>query len=219
MIFFEPHKRDRTQFPHDVFKGLIIPRPIGWISTMSRAGALNLAPYSYFNGMSSWPQIVAFASETPKDSHHFAVESGEFTWSVATWDLRDKMNLTSAGLPRGESEFAHAGLATAPSRIVKPPRVAGSPAALECKVTQVLELKDLEGRATGGAVVFGQVVGIHLDEGIVKDGKVDAVAMRPIARCGYHDYAVVERVFSLTRPESGGSAFGGEESKQKLAGR
>ena len=86
-------------------------------------------------------------------------------------------------------------------------------------MTQVLELKDLEGRATGGAVVFGQVVGIHLDERIVKDGKVDAVAMRPIARCGYHDYAVVERVFSLTRPESGGSAFGGEESKQKLAGR
>jgi flavin reductase (DIM6/NTAB) family NADH-FMN oxidoreductase RutF len=219
MIFFEPHKRDKLLFPHDVFKGLVIPRPIGWVATMSRAGALNLAPYSYFNGVSSWPQIVAFASETPKDSSTFAVETGEFTWSMATWDLREQMNLTSAGLPRGESEFAHAGLATAPSQLVKPPRVAASPAALECKVTQVLELKDIAGKATGGVVVFGQVVGIHVDERYVRDGKVDAAAMKPIARCGYHDYAVVDRVFSMTRPESGGSAFGGSESKGKAAAR
>lgn len=219
MIFFEPHKRDKAQFPHDVFKGLVIPRPIGWVSTMSRAGALNLAPYSYFNGVSSWPQIVAFASETPKDSSAFAVETGEFTWSMATWDLREQMNLTSAGLPRGQSEFAHAGLATAPSRMVRPPRVAASPAALECKVTQVLELKDIEGKATGGVVVFGQVVGIHVDERFVKDGKVDAAAMKPIARCGYHDYAVVDRVFTMTRPEGGGNAFGGGDSKAERAGR
>jgi flavin reductase (DIM6/NTAB) family NADH-FMN oxidoreductase RutF len=213
VIFFEPGKRDRTLFPHDVFKGLVIPRPIGWIATMSRAGELNLAPYSFFNGVSSWPQIVAFASESAKDSQTFAEETGEFTWSMATWPLRDKMNLTSAGLPRGVSEFEHAGLATAPARKVRPPRVAESPAALECRVTQVLRVLDLDGNETGGAVVFGQVVGIHVDERCVENGRMNAVAMQPIARCGYDEYSVIERVFSMARPSGAGSPYGGVEAK------
>lgn len=217
MIFFEPHLRDKTLFPHDVFKGLVIPRPIGWVSTVSRKGELNLAPYSYFNGVSSWPQIVCFASESPKDSQTFAEETGEFTWSMATWNLREQMNLSSAGLPRGESEFAFAQLATAPSKIVKPPRVAESPASLECKVTQVLRLKDLQGKETSGSVVFGQVVGIHVDEKFVKNGMVDAVAMQPIARCGYMQYTVIDRVFDMKRPAGAGSPFGGEESRTKAA--
>jgi flavin reductase (DIM6/NTAB) family NADH-FMN oxidoreductase RutF len=209
LIFFEPKTRDRALFPHDPFKGLIVPRPIGWVSTRSKAGALNLAPYSYFNGFSSWPQIVGFASESMKDSASFAIETGEFVWSMATYALRDKMNLTSAGLPRGESEFAYAGLATAPSTLVRPPRVAESPAALECKVTQVLRLQDMEGKETGGTVVFGQVIGFHIDERCMKNGRFDLAAVQPIARCGYDEYAVVERVFSLKRPESGGNSFGG----------
>ena len=212
MIFFEPEKRDRTLFPHDPFKGLIIPRPIGWISTMSRAGALNIAPYSFFNGVGTWPQLIAFASETAKDTQTFAEESGEFVWSMATWALREKMNLTSAGLPRGESEFEFAALATAPSKIVRPPRVAESPAALECRVTQMLRLKGLDGRETGGSVVFGQVVGIHVDERYLKDGRLDAVAMQPIARCGYDEYTVIDRVFRMTRPAGGGGAFGGPKT-------
>ena len=212
MIFFEPGKRDRKLFPHDVFKGLVIPRPIGWVATMSRAGQLNLAPYSFFNGVSSWPQIVAFASESAKDSQTFAEETGEFTWSMATWALREKMNLTSAALPRGQSEFEYAGLATAPARMVRPPRVAESPAALECRVTQVLRLKDLEGKETGAGVVFGQVVGIHVDERYLVDGRMDAVAMQPLARCGYDEYTVIDRVFSITRPSSGGSAYGGPKA-------
>ena len=210
MIFYEPRSRDKTIFPWDPFKGMVVPRPIGWISSMSRAGEVNLAPYSFFNGFQSWPQIVGFGSESEKDSAAFALESGEFTWSMATWDLREQMNLTSAGLPRGESEFDHAKLATAPCRIVRAPRVAASPASLECKVTQTMKFVDLEGRETGGLVVFGQVVGVHIDERCMRQGRFDLSAAKPIARCGYDEYAVVERVFSLKRPESGGNAYGGQ---------
>lgn len=216
MIFFEPHLRDKKMFPYDVFKAVIIPRPIGWVATVGANGALNLAPYSYFNGVSSWPQIVCFASESAKDSYTFAQETREFTWSMATWGQRDQMNQTSAGLPRGQNEFEFAGLQTAPSKIVKPPRVEGSPASLECRVTQVLALKDVNGKETGGTVVFGQVVGIHVDERCVKDGKMDAVAMQTIARCGYHEYTIIDRVFTMVRPESAGSAYGGAESKEKV---
>ena len=209
MIFFEPGNRDRALFPHDPFKGMVVPRPIGWISTMSEGGALNLAPYSFFNGVLSWPQIVAFASESMKDSASFAIETGEFVWSMATWDLREKMNLTSAGLPRGESEFAFAKIATAPSKLVRAPRVADSPASLECKVTQVVRVLNLNGQETPGTLVLGQVIGIHIDERYMKNGRFDLVAAKPIARCGYDEYTVVERVFSLKRPESGGNAYGG----------
>ena len=215
MIFFDPKSRDRKLFPHDPFKGVIVPRPIGWISTMSKAGELNLAPYSYFNGFNSWPQIVGFSSESVKDSASFAIETGEFVWSMATWALRDQMNATSEGLPRGQSEFEHAGLATAPSTLVRPPRVAASPTALECKVTQVLKLLDTEGKETGGTVVFGQVIGFHIDERCMKNGRFDLAAVQPIARCGYDEYAVVERVFSMKRPESGGNAHGGDPKALK----
>src|SRR4030088_1254449 len=113
MVFFEPHARDRTLFPHDPFKAMIIPRPIGWISTMSRAGALNLAPYSYFNGFSSTPMIVGFSGEGAKDSQAFASETGEFVWSMAPYELREQMNATAAPLERGRSKFELAGLETA----------------------------------------------------------------------------------------------------------
>lgn len=209
MIFFEPDRRDRKLFPHDPFKGMILPRPIGWISTMNAAGAANLAPYSFFNALSSAPMLVAFSSEGDKDSMSFAIESGEFVWSMATFALRDQMNATSAGLARGEDEFRHAGLEAAPSRLVRPPRVAASPAALECKVTQHLRLNDASGALTDRTMVIGQVVGIHVDERFLKNGRLDAVAMQPIARCGYDEYTVIDRVFSLDRPASGGNAFGG----------
>lgn len=200
MLFFDPEQRDRTLLPHDPFKAMVIPRPVGWISTMSRAGALNLAPYSYFNGFSSRPRIVGFSSEGDKDSSTFAEETGEFVWSMATWELRDEMNATAASLPRGQSEFEHARLETAPSRLVKPPRVARSPAAMECRVTQVLRLKDVNGAVLQRVVVLGQVVGMHIDERFIREGRLDAGAMRPIARCGYDEYAVVERVFAMERP-------------------
>ena len=210
ILFFEPHKRDRTLFPHDPFKAMIVPRPIGWVSTMSRAGEVNLAPYSFFNAFSSWPMIVGFCSEGDKDSKAFAMETGEFTWSMATFHLREQMNASSSPLARGDSEFRHAGLEPAPCRLVKPPRVAASPAALECKVTQTLKLQALAGEEMSRTLVLGQVVGIHVDMRFVKDGRLDAVAMQPIARCGYDEYTVIDRVFSIVRPEGGGLAAGGD---------
>ena len=200
MIFFQPESRDRGVFPHDPLKALIAPRPIGWFATMSARGELNLAPYSYFNGFSSSPPIVGFSSEGEKDSQVFAMETGEFVWSMATWELRDQMNASAASLPRGQSEFAHAGLETAASRLVKPPRVARSPAAFECRVTEMVKLKDLDGSDSGRRLVIGRVVGIHIDERFVRDGRVDTAAMRPIARGGYDEYSVVDRVFTMPRP-------------------
>ena len=209
MIFFEPESRDKKLFPWDPFKGVVVPRPIGWISSVSKAGQVNLAPYSFFNGVQSRPRIVNFCSESEKDAAAFAIESGEFAWSMATWNLREKMNMTSEGLPRGQSEFDFAGLATAPCKLIKAPRVADSPAAMECKVTQVLRVKDADGKETGGVVVYGQVIGMHIDERFMKNGRFDLGAVRPIARCGYDEYTVVEKVFAMTRPASGGNAAGG----------
>jgi len=199
-VFYEPHARDQDVLPHDPFKALVAPRPVGWISTMSRKGELNLAPYSYFNAFSSNPPIVGFSSEGDKDSSTFAMETGEFVWSMATWDLRDQMNASAASLPRGQSEFAHAKLDTAASRLVRPPRVAASPAAFECRVTEVVKLKDIDGSDSGRRLVLGRVIGIHVDERFVRQGRIDSAAMRPIARGGYDEYSVVEQVFSMPRP-------------------
>ncbi|HZO03183.1 MAG TPA: flavin reductase family protein [Burkholderiales bacterium] len=200
MIFFEPQSRDKSLFPHDPFKALVVPRPIGWIATISAKGELNLAPYSYFNAFSSNPPIVGFSSEGDKDSSTFAMETGEFVWSMATWALRDQMNASAASLPRGENEFVHARLETAPSRLVRPPRVSAAPAAFECRVTEIVKLKDLDGRDSGRRLVLGRVVGVHVDERFVREGRIDSAAMRPIARGGYDEYSVVERVFSMPRP-------------------
>jgi flavin reductase (DIM6/NTAB) family NADH-FMN oxidoreductase RutF len=201
VIFYEPDARDRELLPHDPFKALIAPRPIGWVSTVSASGAVNLAPYSFFNAIGERPNMLAFSSAGRKDSATFAGELSEFVWNLATWDLREAMNETSATLPRGESEFAHAGLEMAPSRLVAPPRVAAAPAAMECKVVHAVELRDLDGRSADQYLVVGQVVGVHLDEAFVRDGRVDTAALRPIARCGYlGDYAVVDELFEMLRP-------------------
>ena len=196
MVFYEPDKRDRDLLPHDPFKAFIAPRPIGWVSTVSASGAVNLAPYSYFNAVCDTPPTVMFSSNGAKDSMTFAHETGEFVWNMATWDLREPMNLSSADLPRGESEFAHAGLEFAPSRLVTPPRVAAAPVSLECKVTQVVQIDD-----GPNIVTFGRVVGVHLDEAAIVDGRVDLTRLKPIARCGYRgDYTVVESLFEMQRP-------------------
>jgi flavin reductase (DIM6/NTAB) family NADH-FMN oxidoreductase RutF len=202
VIFYEPHARDTELLPHDPFKALVAPRPIGWISTLGAEGAVNLAPYSFFNAVCDTPPMLMFSSSGMKDSAAFAHETREFVWNFPTSALREEMNATSAHLPRGESEFAHAGVTTAPSRIVAVPRVAESPCALECRVTQTLELTDVDGADTNRHLVIGQVVGVHLDEAFVDArGQVDTAAMQPIARCGYTDeYAVVEALFLMARP-------------------
>jgi flavin reductase (DIM6/NTAB) family NADH-FMN oxidoreductase RutF len=202
-MFYEPQARDRSVLPHDPFKALVAPRPIGWVSTIGADGAVNLAPYSFFNAIGEGPPMLAFSSDGPKDSATFAGEAKEFVWNLATWDLREAMNLTSATLPRGKSEFEHAGLEMAPSRLVAPPRVAASPCAMECRVVHAVELHDVDGNSADQYLVIGQVVGVHLDECYVTDGIVDTAAIRPIARCGYRgDYTVVRELFDMPRPSA-----------------
>jgi flavin reductase (DIM6/NTAB) family NADH-FMN oxidoreductase RutF len=201
VIFYEPHDRDRELLPHDPFKALVTPRPIGWVSTIGAGGHINLAPYSFFNAIGEGPPMLAFSSSGRKDSATFAGEVEEFVWNLATWDLREAMNETSATLPRGENEFDHAGLEMAPSRLVAPPRVAASPCARECRVVHATELHDVDDNPAGQFLVVGQVIGVHLDEAYVNDGIVDTVALRPIARCGYHgDYTAVDSLFEMLRP-------------------
>jgi flavin reductase (DIM6/NTAB) family NADH-FMN oxidoreductase RutF len=202
VIFYEPQARDRELLPHDPFKALVAPRPIGWVSTLAANGDVNLAPYSFFNAIGEGPPMLGFSSSGFKDSATFAGELREFVWNLVTYDLREAMNETSARLPRGHSEFAHAGLEMAPSRLVAPPRVAASPCAMECKVVHAVELPDVDGNPAGQFLVVGQVVGVHLDEAFIRDdGRVDTAALRPIARCGYlGDYAVVDSTFEMLRP-------------------
>lgn len=190
--------------PHDPFKAIVTPRPIGWITALNRKGEVNLSPYSFFNAVSSRPHIVMFSSEEKKDAVAFIEETGEFTCSLVTRALAQQMNQTSAPLPRGTSEYEHAGLAMAPSQFVKPPRVAGSPAALECKLLSIQQLSDIDGNAVPRWMVLGQVVGIFMDDAFVKDGRFDTAGANPIARCGYADYAEVDRVFSIIRPPGAG---------------
>jgi flavin reductase (DIM6/NTAB) family NADH-FMN oxidoreductase RutF len=199
-MFYEPEKRDKSLLPHDPFKAIVAPRPIGWITSMNAKGDINLAPYSFFNGVNSRPNLVMFASEGHKDSVAFIEETGEFVCNLATYDLREAMNDTAAPLPRGVNEMVRARLEAAPSRIVKPPRVAASPCALECKMTKIIPMQTYDGEPVDCHVVFGQVVGVHIDDRFIVDGLVDTAAMAPIARCGYDQYAVVESVFAMQRP-------------------
>jgi len=199
-MFYTTDKNDHG-LPYDPLKALVAPRPIGWITSISGRGEVNLAPYSYFNAVSTRPPIVLFSSEGRKDSVALVEETREFVCNLATWDLRDAMNQTSAPYPRGIDEMREAGLTPAPSRLVKSPRVAEAPWALECKWLQTLQLRDLEGRPLDRHVVFGQVVGVHIEDRFIVNGRVETAAMKPIARCGYDQYAVVEEVFAMTRPE------------------
>ncbi len=204
-MFYRPEARDTSILPHDPFKAMIVPRPIGWISSINHDGAFNLAPYSFFNAIASTPVcIIAFSSEGRKDSVAFIEETREFVWNMPTYALRDAMNASSAPLPRGTSEFAHAGLTPAPSTIVKAPRVAESPCALECRLIEIVTLNDVEGQQINNFLVLGQVVGVHIDDAYINDGRIDTAAMQPIARCGYADYAVVDTLFSIARPRGAG---------------
>lgn len=182
----------------DPFKAMVVPRPIGWISSLSPDGVANLAPYSFFNAVANRPNYVMFSSTGRKDSIANIEATGEFVHNVATWDLRDAMNKSSAGVDPGVDEFELAGLEKAPSKLVKPPRVAASPIAMECRYVKTVELPPTNGMPN--LVGFGEVIGIHVDDSLIVDGKVDVTRFKPIARLGYHDYAVVEEVFSMERP-------------------
>lgn len=203
-MFYEPDKRNHG-LPHDPFKALVVPRPIGWISTCDAEGRANLAPYSFFNAVCSDPPCVMFGAglrprgDMVKDSQRNAEATGEFVVNVVPYAMKDAMNVSSAHLPPGESEFAAAGLEMLPSVCVRAPRVKGAPIHLECRYLQTVEMPCWSAEH-GNFVVFGRVVGIHIDDTILRDGLVDVRLFRPLARLGYMDYSVVDDVFAMQRP-------------------
>ncbi len=209
-MFYEPDKRNHG-LKYNPFKALVAPRPIGWISTVDADGGANLAPYSMFNAAATEPPCVMFASSarddgSAKDSRYGAEETGGFVVNLATYDTREAMNRTSAVLPRGANEFDAAGLEWLPSQLVKAPRVKVSPVHLECVFLQTIELPAAP-NGLGNYVTFGRVVGVHIDDRLIVDGKVDICRARPIARLGYMDYAVIDQVFQMIAPSRSGATF------------
>lgn len=191
---------------HNPFNAIVVPRPIGWISTVDLQGRPNLAPYSFFNGVAYTPPQVMFSSTSAhvqgggyKDTVANARDTGEFVVNICTWPLREAMNVTAAPSPFGVNEFELAGLTTAPSQLVRAPRVKESPIHLECRFTAAVELATADPRQPN-TVVFGEVIGIHIDDSVIVDGMVDYSKVEPIGRLGYMDYVKVDNVFSIMRP-------------------
>ena len=200
--FYEP--AEGHGLAHDPLNAIVAPRPIGWISTVSATGVRNLAPYSFFNLFSYRPPIIGFCSVSRKDSLTNAETTGEFVWNLATRDLAEAMNASSAMLPSEQDEFALAGLATLPAVKVAPPRVAASPVQFECRVTQIIQLESKEHGASPCWMVFGEAVAIHIDRAMIEDGVYQTARARPILRGGGPaDYFTIDEggLFRMTRPE------------------
>ncbi len=203
MHFYEPGHGHRLV--HDPFKAIIGPRPIGWISSLNLQGGRNLAPYSFFNAFSSNPPIIGFASEGAKDTLHNVRATGEFCWNLATRPLAEAMNTSSAMVPSEVDEFELAGLTPAPSRRVAAPRVAQSPVSFECRVTQVIQLHAADGRAFDNWLTLGEVVGVHIDRALLKEGVYDTAGAQPILRGGgLGDYFEISpaQAFRMQRPRT-----------------
>lgn len=219
-MYYEPGVTPHG-LPFNPFKSCVVPRPIGWISTTSVGGQDNLAPFSQFQMLNYDPPMVMFsANQNPRGARKDTVvnieQTGEFVWNMATWALREAVNLTSEELAYGQDEFAHARLEKAPSRLVRPPRVAASPIQFECRHMQTVRLPG-NGAVGSVEVVFGRVVCVHIDDSCLKDGRIDIEALRPLARMGYHDYTSVEKVFTMA-PRGSPARFAGlEGSPEKMA--
>ena len=199
--FYEPARGHGLA--HDPFNAIVGPRPIGWISTISAAGIANLAPYSFFNGLSYFPPLVGFSSVGWKDSVANIEATGVFCWNLATEALSRQMNLSTAPAPPEVDEFEVAGLTKAPGRVVAAPRVLESPVNFECRLSQILQLQAADGTKAQAWLTIGEVVAIHIDRTLIKDGVYDTAAARPILRAGkLGDYFVItsEAGFSMLRP-------------------
>ena len=199
--FYEPRAGHRL--PHDPFNAIVGPRPIGWISTRSAAGAVNLAPYSFFNAFNYTPPIVGFSSVGYKDTVRNIEETHEFVWNLVTRPLAAAMNQTSAAVPPEVDEFALAGLTPASSRLVKPPRVADSPVAFECRCTQIVQLQGADGVQVPSWLILGEVVGVHIAQALLVDGVYQTAAAEPVLRGGGPgDYFAIgpDQLFQLFRP-------------------
>ena len=220
-MYYEPGKTAHG-LRYDPFKSCVVPRPIGWISTRSAAGIDNLAPYSQFQNLGFNPPMVMFsANQTErglrKDSVVNAEATGEFVWNMATYELREAVNKSSEQVPPEVDEFAYAGLSKLPSRLVKPPRVAGSPVQFECAYVQTVRLP---GNGPMGTidVVFGRVLAIHIDDdALTPEGRLDITSLQPLARMGYYDYTAVREVFTMRPEGSRARAAGLEGSPDKVA--
>lgn len=199
--FYEPSQGHGLKA--DPFKAVVCPRPIGWISTRAPDGAANIAPYSFFNAVCDAPPAIAFASDGWKDSVSNIAQTREFAFNLVTRALLDKMNQTAIRHAPGVDEFAEAGIDKAPCRMIAVPRVAASPAVLECRLLNIVELNDLDGKRTDYKLVIGQVVGVHLATALLVDGLFRTEAAMPVMRAGYRgDYMQVgpDSLFTLERP-------------------
>lgn len=202
-MFYQPV--DGHGLPRDPFNQIVAPRPIGWISSLDANGEVNLAPFSFFNAVAYVPPQVMFAATGPhelggpKDSLRNVRETGEFVANLTSWELHEAVNLTSTPAPHGVDEFEVAGLTKAPSKVVKPPRVAESPTNLECTLVEIVELQTPDANDPN-TVVFGEVVGVHIADEVLVDGLIDARKLDAIARLGYDQYTRVVEVFSMARP-------------------
>lgn len=203
---FYDTKLNNHGLPFNPFKSCVIPRPIGWITSLDGNGILNLAPYSYFNAISDLPPMVMFSSTNkhhdggPKDTLRNIETTKEFVVNVATWDLRSAVGTSSGEFERGVSEVEITHLETLPSTLVKVPRIKGTPIHLECVYHQSVQLPVINEHYTN-RMVIAHVVGVHIDDAVIVDGKVDVTKFKPIARMGYHEYTVVENKFSMVRPK------------------
>ena len=206
-MFYRP--KEGHGLPHDPFKAIVAPRPIGWISTLDTEGRANLAPYSFFNGCGDRPPMVMFAQtgmkkpggEEVKDSVTNARETGEFACSLVSQALKDAMNVSTEAFDAGVDEFEKAGLEKGAGVAIKAPHVAAAPAVLECKTIKIVDLPTWQDEWLN-IVVIGEVVGVHIDEAQLKDGLLDVLRYNPVARMGYMDYTTVENRWEMQRPES-----------------
>ena len=201
MYSYEP--KNGHGLPHDPFNAIVGPRPIGWISTQSKAGVANLAPYSFFNAFNYVPPIIGFSSVGYKDTVRNIEETGEFIWNLVTKDLAELMNQSSAVYSPETSEFDALNLEKASSTLVTPPRVAKAKVAFECQCTEIIQLKGISGEKVKTWLVLGEVVKIHIDQSLLKDGVYDTAKAGHILRAGGPgDYFTVgqEQLFELLRP-------------------
>jgi flavin reductase (DIM6/NTAB) family NADH-FMN oxidoreductase RutF len=200
--FYQP--KDGHQLPHDPFNAIIAPRPIGWISSKSATGQVNLAPYSFFNAFNYHPPIIGFSSIGYKDSVKNAADTGEFCWNLVTRSLAQSMNQSSAAVDSSIDEFDLANLAKGQSKVIDVPYVAQSPVVMECKTSQVIQLQSAAGIECQTWMVLGEVVGVHIDKSAIKEGIYDTAAMEPVMRGGGPgDYFSVNELqkFELFRPK------------------
>lgn len=201
-MFYDPRSEPHG-LAHNPWTALVVPRPIGWISTLSADGVANLAPYSFFNAVSGSPPFLMFSSAGRKDSQANVEATGEFVANMATADLALAMNTSSATVAPDVDEFVLAGLEKAPCKNVAVPRVLASPIAIECVLTQIVPLVSRDGKAGRSNLIIGEVVGIHIEDDVIVDGLLDITRIRPLSRLGYMDYAITEDVFAMHRPTSG----------------